>query len=736
MELGDEVSVKIKSAIRARLKELGIVWDRELPDYVMVLIANKKSREQMENDLTIFLGSHTAGFTAWLHNVLKKLEECTTYWGLTKKKEEEKKSKSKRRPSDENHQETKKLKGIDFKSDDNIGDATSNSGSEDAISNHLSPVRIDEGVDSDVSDCSAPTLALSDMTLSLSVNHSNNIEKLDTNLNHTEKKTLEESSEHQSRLEKEDTARVVERPKPKEKIEISWSGESTIDPLHSSPVKKNSSKVNIERNQSRSKSRSRINNQQGFDQGDHVSVLKRTFMKENLRKEEEKRPYRDSRGIFRRKNSEERRNGYDMNSRTIGKIRSEKDRNLRNRSRSSDMEVDKLPSLVKVTPRPVRHPAMQPSSNLILKAVAEAQKSIATSSLPQPDDKVEKKEQNRVARKAVYRKKNIPVFQRENISVTLLNDRVIADKIRGPRRLRPLDEIWRRLVREEDGDSLMFENNIRKHENQLNDGPEVERFTISLLSDDNDSLIASDIEDACEQKVSTEENYSEAEQNVEPINEPMDISSTMIVEENTDESDVRDFHGQRFDRRRLGPRVVPDADTVLSCLAPVDDYITKTIVNENVYVSADSKTDENGKVIKCKFWPSCEAGNDCRFYHPKEYCRTLPNCKFGQKCLYYHPPCKFADKCLNVTCPYTHTPVAAPTIKAKIWAKVPLAPSNGQICMYYPNCKKPFCPYQHSYSAATSIPCKFGINCTKGTCEFDHTQLAKNPYKWVNQNAE
>ncbi|CAH1389804.1 unnamed protein product [Nezara viridula] len=697
MELGDEVSVKIKSAIRARLKELGIVWDRELPDYVMVLIANKKSREQMENDLTIFLGSHTAGFTAWLHNVLKKLEECTTYWGLTKKKEEEKKSKSKRRPSDENHQETKKLKGIDFKSDDNIGDATSNSGSEDAISNHLSP----------------------DMTLSLSVNHSNNIEKLDTNLNHTEKKTLEESSEHQSRLEKEDTARVVERPKPKEKIEISWSGESTIDPLHSSPVKKNSSKVNIERNQSRSKSRSRINNQQGFDQGDHVSVLKRTFMKENLRKEEEKRPYRDSRGIFRRKNSEERRNGYDMNSRTIGKIRSEKDRNLRNRSRSSDMEVDKLPSLVKVTPRPVRHPAMQPSSNLILKAVAEAQKSIATSSLPQPDDKVEKKEQNRVARKAVYRKKNIPVFQRENISVTLLNDRVIADKIR-----------------EEDGDSLMFENNIRKHENQLNDGPEVERFTISLLSDDNDSLIASDIEDACEQKVSTEENYSEAEQNVEPINEPMDISSTMIVEENTDESDVRDFHGQRFDRRRLGPRVVPDADTVLSCLAPVDDYITKTIVNENVYVSADSKTDENGKVIKCKFWPSCEAGNDCRFYHPKEYCRTLPNCKFGQKCLYYHPPCKFADKCLNVTCPYTHTPVAAPTIKAKIWAKVPLAPSNGQICMYYPNCKKPFCPYQHSYSAATSIPCKFGINCTKGTCEFDHTQLAKNPYKWVNQNAE
>lgn len=166
------------------------------------------------------------------------------------------------------------------------------------------------------------------MKLSSSVNHPNNIERLDTNLNDIEKNTMESSGQN-GRLEKEGGARVVERPKPKEKIEISWIGENTIDRLHSSPVRKNSSKVNVERNRSRSISRSRISNQHvyqhGFDQGDHVSVLKRTNMKENLRKEEDKRPYyRDSRGIFRRRNSEERRNGYDMNSRAIGKVRSEK----------------------------------------------------------------------------------------------------------------------------------------------------------------------------------------------------------------------------------------------------------------------------------------------------------------------------------------------------------------------------------------------------------------------------
>lgn len=34
------------------------------------------------------------------------------------------------------------------------------------------------------------------------------------------------------------------------------------------------------------------------------------------------------------------------------------------------------------------------------------------------------------------------------------------------------------------------------------------------------------VEDITEQKLTTEENYIEAEQNVEPISEPMDISST------------------------------------------------------------------------------------------------------------------------------------------------------------------------------------------------------------------
>jgi hypothetical protein len=53
------------------------VTDEELPDYIMVMVANKRSREQMEDDLQLFLGSNTEEFTGWLHQVLQKLQEVT-----------------------------------------------------------------------------------------------------------------------------------------------------------------------------------------------------------------------------------------------------------------------------------------------------------------------------------------------------------------------------------------------------------------------------------------------------------------------------------------------------------------------------------------------------------------------------------------------------------------------------------------------------------------------------------
>ena len=48
--------------------------DNELPDYIMVMVANKKSRYQMKDDLSLFLGKDTDDFVNWLHDQLKSFQ--------------------------------------------------------------------------------------------------------------------------------------------------------------------------------------------------------------------------------------------------------------------------------------------------------------------------------------------------------------------------------------------------------------------------------------------------------------------------------------------------------------------------------------------------------------------------------------------------------------------------------------------------------------------------------------
>ena len=90
--LGAEVSAKIRSAIKAKLIELEAYVDEELPDYIMVMVANNRNKEQMEDDLGLFLNNNTKAFTNWLHAVLEKLKKVTLE-EVTKKDTKKKKVK-------------------------------------------------------------------------------------------------------------------------------------------------------------------------------------------------------------------------------------------------------------------------------------------------------------------------------------------------------------------------------------------------------------------------------------------------------------------------------------------------------------------------------------------------------------------------------------------------------------------------------------------------------------------
>ena len=57
--------------------------DNELPDYIMVLVVNKKSKEKMDEDLSLFLGDNTEHFTSWLTDVLEKLYSAAANTSIT-----------------------------------------------------------------------------------------------------------------------------------------------------------------------------------------------------------------------------------------------------------------------------------------------------------------------------------------------------------------------------------------------------------------------------------------------------------------------------------------------------------------------------------------------------------------------------------------------------------------------------------------------------------------------------
>ncbi|XP_054710266.1 zinc finger CCCH domain-containing protein 14-like [Uloborus diversus] len=85
MEASLKVTDEIRAAIKRKLAEFDAFIDDELPEYIMILIANKRSREQINKHLSLFLGKDTVNFTLWLENLLQSLKATSKESSVTSK---------------------------------------------------------------------------------------------------------------------------------------------------------------------------------------------------------------------------------------------------------------------------------------------------------------------------------------------------------------------------------------------------------------------------------------------------------------------------------------------------------------------------------------------------------------------------------------------------------------------------------------------------------------------------
>lgn len=193
-------------------------------------------------------------------------------------------------------------------------------------------------------------------------------------------------------------------------------------------------------------------------------------------------------------------------------------------------------------------------------------------------------------------------------------------------------------------------------------------------------------------------------------------------------------------------RAILDDDEISSHSGSLDDEEQAIEENEDTEQSSNKQTkelsnqDEDGAdksnqkptAERCKFWPTCNAGTKCAYYHPTKPCKTFPNCRFGNNCLYMHPPCKFNPNCAKPNCPFAHPISQSHNRRPPYFRAIQQPPVMPMRCKYGSNCTNQMCKFYHPKQEA----CKFGANCLLESCTFTHPQDRKktSAFKWTAQS--
>ncbi|XP_042246465.1 zinc finger CCCH domain-containing protein 14 isoform X1 [Thunnus maccoyii] len=686
MEIGTEISKKIRAAIKGKLQELGAYIDEELPDYIMVMVANKKTSQQMADDLSLFLGNNTIKFTAWLQGVLEKLRSVAV------------------EPASLRHQ---------LQSD-----------SSTVMGKTPSSVSEDSREESKV--------------LTVSSSRSDRTEaRVSSSAHESRRGPIEKSS---SRLTS--TVKPLMEPLPSEAI-IDIKPEMDDDLIAEDPVEISTNPGRSRGAASRPTAEIYRPCQSRFTSVSSADTCQPTEGSSHTR-QQDSRSSRTSRSGSSKQEEFSRKRKAPVASSVVRVNRAadedsddveEDDTSYGGRGLSSRVSLPSKPER-----KPSLPPAKQANRNLILKAISEAQDSItkttAYPTIPQrqtvpvaPRTRLASNEEMTAA---------IQLVQEHLHSLAPRVRTYTSAEIPPSRSLAPARSLASRLQLD------LAESNDGREQSDY--GVEVAANNESKTFDTRSFIMSrpqlEEPQIRSQQRLQAKEEVLPAlPRTIQASKERVDSGSPKFIVTldgvpsplgNFAECDM-ELDDVRPPTKVTEATVHVNRESKVSVLHRLQGGVTS--LEEDV-MDVDMAEDDGAPLKKqkvmerCKFWPVCKSGDECLYHHPTTQCKTFPSCKFGDKCLFVHPNCKYDARCTKPECPFTHVSRRGPAAPPPRPAAQPMQTTS--VCRFFPACKKMDCPFYHPK------PCRFAGLCKRAGCTFYHPNTAVPPrhaLKWTKTNS-
>ncbi|XP_027428229.1 zinc finger CCCH domain-containing protein 14 isoform X9 [Zalophus californianus] len=696
----------------------------------MVMVANKKSQDQMTEDLSLFLGNNTIRFTVWLHGVLDKLRSVTT--------------------------DPSSLKS----SDTNIFD-------NNVSSNKSCFSRGDERRH----EAAVPPLAVA------STRPEKRDSRVSTSSQEQKTTTVRQTYDDGAATRLMSTVKPLREPAPSEDvIDIKPEPDDLIDEdlnfVQENPLSQKKPTVTLAYGSSRpsieiyrppasrnADSGVHLNRLQFQQQPNSIHAAKqpdtqnsRVYETGRLCEPEMLNSLEETYSPFFRNNSEkmsiEEENFRKRKLPVVSSVVKVKKFNHDGEEEEEDDDcgsrTGSISSSVSVPAKPERRPSLPPSKqankNLILKAISEAQESVTKTT----------------NYSTVSQKQTLPVAPRTRTSQEELLAEMVQGQSRTPRISTPIKE------EETKGDNIEKSQGTQQRQllSRLQIDP-VMAETLQISQDyyDMESMVHADTRSFILKKPKLSEEIV-----VAPNQESgMKTADTLRV-----------LSGHLMQTRDLvqpdkpaSPKFIVTLDGVPSPPGYMSDQeedmcfegvkpVNQTAASnkglrgllhpQHLQLMSRQLDDPNGSfsnaemselgvvqkpeklLERCKYWPACKNGDECAYHHPVSPCKAFPNCKFAEKCLFVHPNCKYDAKCTKPDCPFTHMNRRIPVLPPKPAVATPASPSSSQLCRYFPACKKMECPFYHPKH------CRFNTQCTRPDCTFYHPTITVPPrhaLKWI-----